>query len=66
MKNWKELLVELATFVGATIIMSIGVGLVSYYLKEKWTLTSFIVGLGGFLILYPAFKAWQDRIKDLF
>jgi hypothetical protein len=66
MKNWKELLVELGTFVGSTIIMSIGVGLTTYYMKEEFTLTSFMVGLGGFLILYPAFKVWQDRIKDLF
>lgn len=66
MKNWKELLVELATFVGATVIMSIGVGLIVYYLNTGFTLVSFLLGLGGFLILYPAFKSWQDRIKDLF
>lgn len=66
MKNWKELLVELATFVGATTIMSIGVGLTTYYVKSEFTISSFIVGLCGFLILYPAFKVWQDRIKDLF
>lgn len=66
MKNWKELAVELAAFVGATTIMSIGVGLTTYYIKSEFTISSFIVGLGGFLILYPAFKVWQDRIKDLF
>ena len=66
MKNWKELAVELASFIAATTIVSIGVGLTTYYLREKWSLTAFMVGLCGFLILYPAFKVWQDRIKDLF
>jgi|688.fasta_scaffold1862040_2 hypothetical protein len=66
MKNWKELLVELGTFAAAALIMTIGVGLTTYYIKEEFTISSFIVGLCGFLILYPAFKVWQDRIKDLF
>ena len=66
MKNWKELLNELAAFVCATVIISIGVGLITYYLNTGFTLVSFLLGMGGSFILYPAFKSWQDRIKDLF
>jgi hypothetical protein len=66
MKNWKEILNELAIFGLAVAIMSIGIGLIVYYLKTGFTPVSILMGLGGFYILYPAFKAWQERIKDLF
>lgn len=66
MNNWKEFLIDLASFIMATIVMSLGVGLVAAYIKADFGVVAFIMGLIGFLILYPAFKSWQDRFKDLF
>lgn len=66
MKNWKEMLNEIAAFVLAISIMLIGIGLIVYYLKTGFTPVSILMGLSGFFILYPALKSWQERIKELF
>lgn len=66
MKNWKEVLIEAVAFIGAIVTLSTGIGLIVYYLLTGITPLTFLAGLGGFYILYPAFKAWQERIKDLF
>ena len=66
MKNWKEMLNEIAAFALAISIMSIGIGLIVYYLKTGFTPVSILMGLSGFFILYPALKSCQERIKELF
>lgn len=66
MKNIKETLMDLASFLFATLITITGTILVAEYMKQGFTVFTFLMGLAGFFILYPAFKSWQDRFKDLF
>jgi uncharacterized membrane protein YjgN (DUF898 family) len=64
--NFKEWFAEMSTFVFATLIVGFGVTLTTYYLAVQPSITSVLVGLVGLLIIYPAIKSWQERIKRLF
>jgi len=64
--NTREWLLDLASFIVATIIVGAGILCSIYYLASVPTIGSVLIGLLGMIILYPAFKTWQDRIKGLF
>lgn len=66
MKNFKETLIWFTAFTLSTTMIAIGVNLVHVYFLVDFGIASFVAGLVGFLILYPAFTSWQDRFTDLF
>jgi len=46
----------------ATVIVMFGVFLFNFYLTHPFGIVSVLVGLCGFLILYPAVKKWEQRL----
>jgi len=46
------------TFMSIVIVM-IGVSLMNFYVKSEFGIVSFILGMFGFIILYPAVKKWE-------
>lgn len=49
------------TFVASLIVM-LGVTLLSFYVKNEFGIVSFLVGMLGFFILFPAIKKWETII----
>jgi len=64
--NFREWITDVFTFVFATVIVGFGTTLTIYYLTSVPTIASVLLGVAGLLIIYPAIKTWQERIKDLF
>ena len=49
------------TFIASLIVM-LGVSLMSFYIKSEFGIVSFLVGMLGFFILFPAIKKWETII----
>jgi len=47
----------------ATIFVMLGVALISFYVTNPLGILSFILGLLGFFILYPAIKKWKEFLN---
>lgn len=60
-----KLIKFLSGFISAMLIVA-GIGLGYYYLKASLTFGSVAAGVCAMAILYPAFKAWQEKFQNFF
>jgi hypothetical protein len=47
----------------STVFVMIGCFLVTFYMKEPFSIVSLFCGLLGFFILYPAVDKWKETLK---
>ena len=50
----------------AVLVVFVGSVATAFYLQNKISFTSALVGLGGFIILYPAISAYVKWFDNLF
>jgi len=60
-----KLIKILSGFISAAINV-VGIGLGYYYLIMDASVGSIFAGLCAILILYPSFKAWQEKFENFF
>lgn len=61
----KLILNFIITFMTSLFVL-IGAFLVSYYMYNEITYFSIFLGLIGSIVLFPAFRHWENYLKTLF
>jgi len=62
----KKTILTIISFMLSMIIVSIGSILMNFYLQNKFSIISFILGSLGFFVLYASIENWENKFNKWF